>query len=83
MQVELSGKVKGRKEKGKEKEQKAFKENLDKGNIAKLAKSKSRDSFNPNKQTTEFFSFDPNIIQEVQPQEKPSFNNFLEDDPHK
>lgn len=78
IQAELSGKVKGKKEKGKEKEESAFKENLDKGNIAKLAKSKSRDSFNSSKQATEFFSFDPNIIEE----EKPSFNHFLEDVPH-
>lgn len=68
MQVELVGKVKGKKEKGKEKEQNAFKENQDKCNIARLAKSKSRDSFNPSKQTTEFFAIDPNIIPEVQPQ---------------
>ena len=62
----MGGKVKGRKDKGKDKEQNAFKENLDKGNIAKLGKSKSRDSLNPNKQAAEFSRLDPNIIQDVQ-----------------
>lgn len=66
MQIEMDGKVKAKKEKDKAKQQSAFKENLDKGNIAKLAKSKSRDSFNAGKQTTEFSSLDPNIIQDAQ-----------------